>query len=108
MYMYLLINDSCNRHDVKGTVGRLPHLVTQLFTKLLLTLLLVREGFLNSPYLVVPSNHEELGRHQQLLSEKVSHDLKAVRTAVYIVTKKEERGRSEDWSHPPENLLETD
>ena len=35
---YLLVDDSCNGHCVKGLVGGFPHLLTECLTKLLKTL----------------------------------------------------------------------
>ena len=35
MFTYLIVNDSCNGHCIKGFVGCLPHLQSQFLTKLL-------------------------------------------------------------------------
>ena len=59
-HIYLLINNSCNWHYVKSTVGSFPDLEAKFRSKLLQALFLVGEGFLYCPYLVVASYQEKL------------------------------------------------
>ena len=57
---------------------------------------------------MVPSYQQKLGRHEQLLSEEVGHDLEAVVPPVYIVPEEEEGGWGQYGTHPPQHLLKTD
>ena len=74
-FVNLIINDSCNWHSIKDSVGCLPDLFTKLLTKLinaltkwrenderriLWDLRFIRERFLYRSYLMVSTNQEKL------------------------------------------------
>ena len=58
--------------------------------------------------LMVSSDQQKLGRHEQLLGKDVGHHLKPIHPSVHVVSEEEKGGRREDGTHSPKDLLKTD